>query len=670
MYGSDLDTFEYGSGFPRANDKIPESVDPTMWNEYCANSWNLNNLPKLKGSMLHSVHQNIAGVMVPWLYVGMLFSSFCWHFEDHCFYSMNYLHWGEPKCWYSVPGRESNAFEKVMRMSLPDLFDAQPDLLFQLVTMLSPSVLKQNGVSVYTVLQEPGNFVVTFPRSFHGGFNLGMNCAEAVNFAPADWIPHGGLCADLYRLYRKPAVISHEELLFVAAKSNHSTMDSRFLETELLKLFMKERALRECLWKNGVVRSVPMSPRRYPEYMGIEEDPTCIICRQYLFLSSISCRCRPSAFVCLEHWQHICECEPRKHRLLYRHTLAELNSLICTLGECNLLETQNSKMLSNVSDNTCAVARKVDGGQPTLVELAQQWLLCSANALRNPFNKVVFQKLLKEAEQFLWAGSEMDTVRNMNRKLTEALSWAERVQNCLQLMETSSDSGGEVNRISDLEVAELLDCNPMPCHVPGVLKLKDYAEEAQKLAGEIEFVLSSPIKLPELEDLYRRSCNLQIYVHRHNELKLKISLVKDCIESARRYLAEKCPASISIDSLYNLNSQIIQLQLLHPEAKLLGDLVEKTESCYSQCADLLKGPLSLEDVERFLQQMDGFTVDVPELKLLKQYRLQTISWISRYKSIWSHIYERDNYHILADELSTLLEDGMSLEIEGFASCGF
>lgn len=40
-----------------------------------------------------------------------------------------------------------------MRNNLPDLFDAQPDLLFQLITMLNPSVLQENGVSVYGVLQ-------------------------------------------------------------------------------------------------------------------------------------------------------------------------------------------------------------------------------------------------------------------------------------------------------------------------------------------------------------------------------------------------------------------------------------------------------------------------------------------------------------------------------------
>lgn len=93
MYGSDLDTSVYGSGFPRVTDQRPSSVGAEEWEEYCASPWNLNNLPKLPGSVLRAVHHGIAGVMVPWLYVGMLFSSFCWHFEDHCFYSMNYHHW-------------------------------------------------------------------------------------------------------------------------------------------------------------------------------------------------------------------------------------------------------------------------------------------------------------------------------------------------------------------------------------------------------------------------------------------------------------------------------------------------------------------------------------------------------------------------------------------------
>ena len=183
---------------------------------YASDPWNLSNLPRLAGehaSMLRVVEGHIPGVTVPWMYVGMMFSSFCWHVEDHAFYSINYHHWGAPKKWYGVPGVAAGLFEAAFRAALPDQVAIQPDLLFQLVAMLSPRVLQAYGVPVHSATQEAGQFVVTFPNAYHAGFNLGTNCGEAVNFAPADWARFAAAGVARYRLYRRPCVIAQEEML-------------------------------------------------------------------------------------------------------------------------------------------------------------------------------------------------------------------------------------------------------------------------------------------------------------------------------------------------------------------------------------------------------------------------------------------------------------------------
>ena len=43
-------------------------------------------------------------------------------------------------------------------------------------------------VQVVRTDQCEGEFVVTFPRAYHAGFNQGFNCAEAVNFLLGDWV--------------------------------------------------------------------------------------------------------------------------------------------------------------------------------------------------------------------------------------------------------------------------------------------------------------------------------------------------------------------------------------------------------------------------------------------------------------------------------------------------
>ncbi|KAF7105452.1 hypothetical protein CFC21_106265, partial [Triticum aestivum] len=80
------------SGFLRLGDLVRQSMDPEMWQMYCSNPWNLNNFPNLPGSVLRTVQDKIPGVVVLWLFLGMLFLSFCWQVMERCFYSINYLH--------------------------------------------------------------------------------------------------------------------------------------------------------------------------------------------------------------------------------------------------------------------------------------------------------------------------------------------------------------------------------------------------------------------------------------------------------------------------------------------------------------------------------------------------------------------------------------------------
>ncbi|KAJ1966460.1 hypothetical protein H4R35_006977, partial [Dimargaris xerosporica] len=211
-YGADLHSMQHGSAFPtkERNPLDPYSLDP----------WNLNVIPILPESLFSYIKSDISGMMNPWLYVGMCFSTFCWHNEDHYTYSINYMHWGDTKTWYGIPGSNAEKFENTLRNAVPELFEQQPDLLFQLVTMLSPATLVKNQVEVYGLDQRPGQLVVTFPKAYHAGFNQGFNFAEAVNFALPDWLSFGLDGVQRYQAYHRLPVFSHDELLMTIATSD------------------------------------------------------------------------------------------------------------------------------------------------------------------------------------------------------------------------------------------------------------------------------------------------------------------------------------------------------------------------------------------------------------------------------------------------------------------
>ena len=67
------------------------------------------------------------------------------------------------------------------------------------------------------------------------------------------------------------------------------------------------------------------------------------------------------------------------------------------------------------------------GGSITFAQLATEWLLQSSAILQNVFLHDAFVTALRKAEQFLWAGSEMDSVSSIYLLLFNILRYIHTV---------------------------------------------------------------------------------------------------------------------------------------------------------------------------------------------------------------------------------------------------
>ena len=341
-YGADIHSTTHGSGFPtiEKNPLDPYSTDP----------WNLNILPLHPESLFRHIKSDISGMTVPWLYVGMCFSTFCWHNEDHYTYSANYQHFGATKTWYGIPGADAEMFEEAMRQAVPELFESQPDLLFQLVTLLPPDQLKKAGVNVYALDQRAGQFVVTFPQAYHAGFNHGFNFNEAVNFAPHDWEPYGEAGVERLQAFKRQPCFSHDELLLTAAARDTTIKTAKWLAPALERLKKRELEQRQDLIRRHKdfndhyckidEPGVESGPRCE---LGFETDDNnvaddeyqCSFCKAYTYLSRFRCH-KSSKVICLLHagTYECCDATDEQrltnanHSLHYRFTDEALGSIV------------------------------------------------------------------------------------------------------------------------------------------------------------------------------------------------------------------------------------------------------------------------------------------------------------------------------------------------------
>ncbi|CAO1634840.1 unnamed protein product [Parajaminaea phylloscopi] len=319
-YGADVHSTTHGSALP--------TLETHPLNPYARDGWNLNNLPILPASLLRYIKSDISGMTVPWVYVGMMFSTFCWHNEDHYTYSINYQHFGDTKTWYGIPGGDAEKFEEAMRRAAPDLFETSPDLLFQLVTMMSPEKLRKEGVRVFACDQRANEIVITYPKAYHSGFNHGFNLNEAVNFALPDWIGLDLECVQRYQRFLKPPVFSHDELIVTASQHSTSIDTASWLQHPFREMTDRELAARASLRDD-----VPGLTEVLQEGDAAESEYQCAHCNCFCYLSQVTSP-KAEGVSCLDHVFKVCGADsPTNWTLRLRYTDDQLQAALQKLTD-------------------------------------------------------------------------------------------------------------------------------------------------------------------------------------------------------------------------------------------------------------------------------------------------------------------------------------------------
>jgi len=217
-----------------------------------------------------------------------------------------------------------------------------PELLNKMVTQLSPSILKAEGIPVYRCVQYPRDFVLVLPGAYHSAFDCGFNCAEKAKFAPFDWLPNGQNVVEMYAEQGRKTSISHDKLLLGAAMEAVRAQ----WEISLLKKDSKDKlrwkavcgkdgilakALKSRIKQEGARRKY-LSNSSQSREMEADFDSTskreCSICFYDLHLSATGCPCSPGRYSCLKHAKQHCSCAWSSRFFLFRYSTSDLDVLV------------------------------------------------------------------------------------------------------------------------------------------------------------------------------------------------------------------------------------------------------------------------------------------------------------------------------------------------------
>uniref|UniRef100_A0A803XYL6 [histone H3]-trimethyl-L-lysine(4) demethylase n=1 Tax=Meleagris gallopavo TaxID=9103 RepID=A0A803XYL6_MELGA len=603
-YGADIASKEFGSGFPVRDGKF--KVRPEE-EEYLDSGWNLNNMPVMEQSVLAHITADICGMKLPWLYVGMCFSSFCWHIEDHWSYSINYLHWGEPKTWYGAPGYAAEQLEDVMKKLAPELFESQPDLLHQLVTIMNPNTLMAHGVPVYRTNQCAGEFVITFPRAYHSGFNQGFNFAEAVNFCTVDWLPLGRQCIEHYRLLSRYCVFSHDEMICKMA-SKADVLDvvvASTVQKDMAIMIDDEKMLREKVQKLGVTDCERVAFELFPD-----DERQCYKCKTTCFMSAVYCPCKPGLLVCLYHVEDLCSCPTYQYKLGYRYTLEELYPMMNAL---KMRAESYNEWASNVNE---ALEAKIS----------------------NKRSLISFKALIEESE--LKKFPDNDLLRHLRLVTQDADKCASVAQQLLNGKRQTRYRSGGGKCPNQLTVNELRlfvrQLYALPCLLSQTPLLKDLLDRVEAFQQQSQKLLSEEMpSAAELQELLDVSFDFDVDLPQLAELRVRLEQAR-WLEDVQMASSEQ--NSLTLDDMRRLIDSGVGLAPYPAVEKAMAKLQELltvSEHWDDKARNLIKARprQSLSSLVVAVKEMEEIPAYLPSGAALKDAVQKAQDWLQEVEAL-------------------------------------
>lgn len=281
VHSGSIDSGNWGYGFAVSKNS-----------PFARHAWNLKVLTNNSGSVLRSIGP-VMGVTVPTLHVGMVFSSCCWYRDPHSLPWIEYLHTGGNKIWYGIPDSTSGAFHTALKTLVPNYCRNKSLWLPSDTIMVPPNLLVENGVSLSRVVQEPGQFIIVFPKAFTSSLSTGYVVSESVYFAPPYWLQTGRTVFNEMRNSCEPSMFSFDRLLLSIVNDPKSNVEVlKQIIPAVQELCDKERIIREKIKTLGVIKTeklpMPETPVRKKKKLQNEDgEYECEICRMNLFVSMV-----------------------------------------------------------------------------------------------------------------------------------------------------------------------------------------------------------------------------------------------------------------------------------------------------------------------------------------------------------------------------------------------